>query len=114
MKSKIKKSSKYSPECSAAAQVMSRAGSIYVAQLRAMMAPLFCTVNVLSHLTSAQQKFKQAIEQNVGFLPARDQSVILTLMAHMIAIHDDELAARLPFIAKKYAELKEVLARYQE
>lgn len=94
---------------SLSAENILRAGAVYCDQLRAMMAPAFCAVSVLTQLKSVKSKFKLAIEENVGNLSLGLKPQVLAITNEMLEINADELQMRLPFIVKKLNELRNCL-----
>ena len=71
-----------------AAHNIIQAGSIYCAQLRAMMAPLFCSVSVLTQLNAVKIKFKRAVEENEIHLSPEIKKKVLEI-AQEIFVHDN-------------------------
>ncbi len=94
---------------SLSAENILRAGVVYCDQLRAMMAPAFCAVSVLSQLKSVKSKFKLAIEENVENLNLGLKPQVLAITNEMLEIHADELEVRLPLVVRKLNELRDCL-----
>jgi hypothetical protein len=94
-----------------AAHNILRASSLYCTQLRALMAPTFCSVSVLTQLQGIKNTFKKALDENVEYLDSELKASIVQLTQEMMDFHAEQLEIMLPKINKSFSSLQEILQK---